>query len=184
MSDLLVAGAVPDPADATDFADAARGFIASLPEPVIRTANGTPVWDLNVAQQCSFASTGCARERRGHIGERSRHTGSVGPRRDGPGRGADARCVDGHRGYGGGGAVLRDVRCVSADVRCRWLKIPAKLTSTPPGSAVDIQRTAEDFRRTGNDQSLASPGISRREFLPPSLRTFPLCKSNHIRLSA
>ncbi len=38
--------AAPDPADLTDFADAARGFIASLPEPVIRTASGTSVWDL------------------------------------------------------------------------------------------------------------------------------------------
>src|SRR5580658_8866754 len=46
MSDLSVLGGVPDPADVTDFADAARGFIASLPEPIIRTANGTPVWDL------------------------------------------------------------------------------------------------------------------------------------------
>ena len=31
---------MPDPADTTDFADAARGFIANLPDPVIRTANG------------------------------------------------------------------------------------------------------------------------------------------------
>jgi alkyl sulfatase BDS1-like metallo-beta-lactamase superfamily hydrolase len=38
--------ASPDPADIADFADAARGFIASLPELVIRTASGTPVWDL------------------------------------------------------------------------------------------------------------------------------------------
>jgi alkyl sulfatase BDS1-like metallo-beta-lactamase superfamily hydrolase len=36
----------PDFNDRTDFADAARGFIASPPEPVIRTKNGTPVWDL------------------------------------------------------------------------------------------------------------------------------------------
>jgi alkyl sulfatase BDS1-like metallo-beta-lactamase superfamily hydrolase len=36
----------PDAGDTTDFADAARGFIASLREPVIRTAGGTPVWDL------------------------------------------------------------------------------------------------------------------------------------------
>lgn len=42
----VTAPAGPDPADTADFADAARGFIASLPEPVIRTATGTPVWDL------------------------------------------------------------------------------------------------------------------------------------------
>ena len=36
----------PSPADIVDFADAARGFIASLPDLVIRTASGTPVWDL------------------------------------------------------------------------------------------------------------------------------------------
>ena len=36
----------PDFNDHTDFEDAARGFIASLPDPVIRTKSGTPVWDL------------------------------------------------------------------------------------------------------------------------------------------
>ena len=36
----------PDPNDTTDFEDAARGFVASLADPVIRTKNGTPVWDL------------------------------------------------------------------------------------------------------------------------------------------
>jgi alkyl sulfatase BDS1-like metallo-beta-lactamase superfamily hydrolase len=41
-----VAATLPDPGDTADFADAARGFIGSLPGPVIRTASGTPVWDL------------------------------------------------------------------------------------------------------------------------------------------
>ncbi|MGA3002332.1 MAG: alkyl sulfatase dimerization domain-containing protein [Acetobacteraceae bacterium] len=36
----------PDFTDTADFADAARGFIATLADPVIRTASGTPVWDL------------------------------------------------------------------------------------------------------------------------------------------
>ena len=39
--------AAPDPADTSDFADAVRGFIAGLRDPVIRTANGTPVWDIS-----------------------------------------------------------------------------------------------------------------------------------------
>ncbi len=41
MSDL------PDFADRQDFADAARGFVATLAEPVIRGASGAPVWDLS-----------------------------------------------------------------------------------------------------------------------------------------
>lgn len=36
----------PDFSDTADFADAARGFIATLPDAVIRTASGTAVWDL------------------------------------------------------------------------------------------------------------------------------------------
>ena len=34
-------------ADQRDFADAQRGFIATVPEGVIRNAKGEPVWDLN-----------------------------------------------------------------------------------------------------------------------------------------
>jgi alkyl sulfatase BDS1-like metallo-beta-lactamase superfamily hydrolase len=37
----------PDPSDTGDFDDAARGFVAGLADPVIRTASGTPVWDLS-----------------------------------------------------------------------------------------------------------------------------------------
>ncbi|WP_439816035.1 alkyl/aryl-sulfatase [Zavarzinia sp. CC-PAN008] len=35
-----------DPADARDFADARRGFIATLPEPVIKAEDGRVVWDM------------------------------------------------------------------------------------------------------------------------------------------
>ncbi len=33
-------------ADVQDFADARRGFVATLPEPVVRNAQGRPVWNL------------------------------------------------------------------------------------------------------------------------------------------
>ena len=36
-----------DFADVADFADAMRGFVAGLPDGAVRTANGTPLWDLN-----------------------------------------------------------------------------------------------------------------------------------------
>ena len=36
---------IPNPLNLTDFTDAARGFIAALSDPVIRTTSGTPVWD-------------------------------------------------------------------------------------------------------------------------------------------
>src|SRR6185437_7165185 len=44
--DLIGNAATPSPADRTDFEDAARGFVASLSEPIIRGASGSPVWDL------------------------------------------------------------------------------------------------------------------------------------------
>lgn len=42
----LTSSPMPDFADTADFADASRGFIATLADPVIRTTSGTPVWDL------------------------------------------------------------------------------------------------------------------------------------------
>jgi alkyl sulfatase BDS1-like metallo-beta-lactamase superfamily hydrolase len=44
--DLVAQAATPSPSDRTDFEDAARGFVGSLPEPIIRGATGSPVWDL------------------------------------------------------------------------------------------------------------------------------------------
>ena len=40
-------------ADRRDFADAERGFIATLPDAIILTASGHPAWSSTAAMACS-----------------------------------------------------------------------------------------------------------------------------------
>jgi hypothetical protein len=57
-------------------------------------------------------------------------------------------------------------------------------SATPAKSAAGTRQTAADFPRTENARCRPSPETARREFSPPSPRTFLPCRNSRIPRSA